>query len=535
MCQFRVQPGDRILFARVTGQRRSCSSPGRTPSRPASPPRTRSRTPRPAAPSPGPGSPASSPAPTEGRRRRSTRTGSRTLKATRAKRPLGRRQHLRPRRRRRRPAARGTGPAAGGPPPSRAPVVGGSRGIGRPARASPRARAPRAAEGHVDIGTAGAGRGSAALRRVAGGRCRLLSVRAEKCASLGRASRRLLLHDRRPGGLVLPAARAARPGPLRPARDGRRPGGPRHDAYVLVPRGGSGMRRVDGARAGHARRGERGRARAAAPPARVDVMVVGRTSVLRRRPDGVAPRAAHGEGRRAAVARSAPTRRCRRWRGAAAELSACATTRVRARARLFVERIGPERVTRARRLGLQGRPPRQRRAADAAGPFGPGALRRPARAVVLVPHGAARLPAHARGDRERARVRAGRAVSVTVRGYDDRAGACAIAGATRALRRGRAAATGADGARCDDCARRAGRQRAVAEARGLVASFPRRSWSGEAHPPARRRPRRAPRAAAAWGAGEGGRRRRRVTVTRDFGGAHGGLGTASTRRRAARR
>jgi len=177
MCQFRVQPGDRILFARVTGSETILQLAGPTT---VSTGQSATYT----VTDGGSGAPVAGAAvagQVTGADGKATATfdtaGTRTLKATRSN------------------AVRSNGvntcvhagddgtcgtttpPAAGGPlPVSRAPS---STVLGLRARFAA-GKGPRLLKGHVDLGTGALAAVRLRLRRVAGGRCAFWSVRAEK-------------------------------------------------------------------------------------------------------------------------------------------------------------------------------------------------------------------------------------------------------------------------------------------------------------------------------------------------------------------
>ena len=215
---------------------------------------------------------------------------------------------------------------------------------------------------------------------------------------------------------------------------------------------------------------------AAPAGASVDLMVVGRTRVLREAaPVKLKARSVRVGGRRCAVGKATP-------------LSVLAGTRLTLRLRdygscgrspadagsLYVRKVGPDRAGGLRgwvykvghRAGTTG-------AADPSGPFGTGKRLRGGRLLWFWcrqnrANGCQRT-LEARPDR--ATVAPGAPLRVTVRGYDDNGRGVPVAGAL--VRLGDAQAlTGADGVATVPAPTAAGRVRAIAEHAGMVRSFP---------------------------------------------------------------
>jgi hypothetical protein len=179
MCEFRVQPGDRILFARVTGSETVLQLAG--PSS-VSTGQSATYTVTDAA-SGAPVAGAGVAGQVTGADGKATATfdtpGTRTLKATRANAVRSNGVSTCVHAGDDGTCGTGTGLPAGGPAPeSRAPVstVLGLRSGTRFAAG----HGPRLLKGHVDIGTGPLAAVRLRLRRVAGGRCSFWSVRAEK-------------------------------------------------------------------------------------------------------------------------------------------------------------------------------------------------------------------------------------------------------------------------------------------------------------------------------------------------------------------
>jgi hypothetical protein len=232
MCQFRVQPGDRILFARMTGSETVLQLAGPSTvsiGQPATYTVTDAASGSPVA-GAGVGGQITG---ADGKATATFDTaGTRTLKATRAN------------------AVRSNGvntcvhagddgtcgtsgatpPAAGGSlPVSRAPS---STVLGLRARFAA-GRGPRLLKGHVDLGTGALAAVRLRLRRVAGGRCSFWSVRAEKwrrrpCNANGFF---YTIGDRADWSYLLPERLGAGRYDLHAMAVDR--AGLRHDAYVL--------------------------------------------------------------------------------------------------------------------------------------------------------------------------------------------------------------------------------------------------------------------------------------------------------------
>lgn len=215
---------------------------------------------------------------------------------------------------------------------------------------------------------------------------------------------------------------------------------------------------------------------APAGAATVGLMVVGKERVLREAgPVKLKPRSLRVSGRRCAVGRATP-------------LSVLAGTRLRIRLQdygscgrsprdagaLYVTQVGPDRrggpagwvYKIGRRVGTTG-------AADPSGPFGRGKLRRGARVLWF-------WCVQERGEAcqrtlevsSASTVAPGAMLQVTVRGYDDNGRGVPVAGAT--VRLGSASAvSGADGV-AQVAAPASGRARLIAEADGMVRSWPKR-------------------------------------------------------------
>jgi hypothetical protein len=208
--------------------------------------------------------------------------------------------------------------------------------------------------------------------------------------------------------------------------------------------------------------GVAGSAPAAAAPAKVDVMIVGRTKVLR---------AARTVSARATTVQVG-SRRCAV--GAGTPLAALVALGPSFRMRdygcgadsLFVEKIGRERVTGLdgwvykighRAPGVSAGSPRVRTGTRVLWFWCRTGGRGCQRTLEVTASAASVAP--------------GAAISFTVRGYDDRGRGAAIAGALVRFA-GTALRTGADGTVATTAPGAPGRAQAIAQARGLVPSFP---------------------------------------------------------------
>ena len=213
-----------------------------------------------------------------------------------------------------------------------------------------------------------------------------------------------------------------------------------------------------------------------APPAqarapRLEVMIAGRSSVLRPAVEVAAPRTTVKVGRRrcavgegtalaALAALRTPTFHVR-------DFGAC-SDRARDAESLFVDRIGPER-----NRGVDGWVYKLGRLTPGIGAGAPAARARSGTRILWFwcrkgPRGCQRsLEITARP----ARAAPGENVTFTVRGYDDRERGVAIAGAIVRFA-GAQLTTAADGKVATTAPSRPGRFPASAEARGLVPSFP---------------------------------------------------------------
>ena len=216
-----------------------------------------------------------------------------------------------------------------------------------------------------------------------------------------------------------------------------------------------------------------------ARPASVQVMVVGKTRVLRdAAPVALRARSVRVHGRRCAVGRATP-------------LSALAGTRLRLRLQdygscgrspadagaLYVTQVGPDRRGGARgwvykvghRAGTTG-------AADPSGPFGTGRRLRAGQRVLwfwCVQDRGQQCQRTLEARPERWTVAPDAPLRVTVRGYDDNGRGVPVAGAIVRLA-GAEAVTGADGVAVVTAPARAGAARLTAERDGMVRAFPRR-------------------------------------------------------------
>ncbi|MEO8687548.1 MAG: hypothetical protein ABI611_04935 [Solirubrobacteraceae bacterium] len=217
---------------------------------------------------------------------------------------------------------------------------------------------------------------------------------------------------------------------------------------------------------------------AGASAASVELMVVGRTGVLREAaPVKLKARSVRVRGRRCAVGRATPlsvlagTRLALRLR----DYGSCARSPADAGS-LYVRKVGPDRASGPRgwvyklghRAGTTG-------AADPSGPFGTGKRLRGGRLLWFwcVQNRSSGCQRTLETRPEASIVAPGAPLRVTVRGYDDNGRGVLVAGAL--VRLGAAQAlTGADGVATVAAPAAPGALRATAEHDGMVRSFPER-------------------------------------------------------------
>ena len=336
-----------------------------------------------------------------------------------------------------------------------------------------RRKAPRELKGSVTADPSGLKSVRLGIRRKLGDRCWTFDggVGALRAPPLRRL---VVVPDRRPRRVVLPAAEAAAPRALHHQggrdRQGRQqlrhrdddPGPVRRAALILAGA-------VLAAPAAAEARGK------------VDVMVVGRSAVLvpAERVALKARTAAVG-GRRCSIGRATPLSALA-GTGVAFSLrdyGAC-SRRARDAGSLYVRKIGPDRERGSdgwvykvgRRSGSGG-------AADPAGPFGTGRRLRDGQQVLWFwcVKDAADQCQRTLETSSAATVAPGAPLAVTVRGYDEQGKGVPVAGATVTLG-GASATTGADGV-ATVVAPAAGRHALEAAKPGLVRSFPRRIGVG---------------------------------------------------------